>query len=111
MQTKFNKIANPIIAITSIMAIIIMIIVSCKTYGANCNNLIGFIAFFIINVVYAGFAVLEMFYIKFEHFSTKIATSLFTGWSLNILFYFLGALTKLMLLPYFAILIIYIAYI
>lgn len=84
-----HSILTPILTAIAILA---MAVIGIAVYGASTINLIVFALFIILYVQLPGMFVLSKLKIIPQHISTAIALGLFSGWSLEILTYFVSDL-------------------
>lgn len=79
-----------IIRIMSLIAILVMMAISLLVYKAPFVPIIIFIIFILVYVQLPGMYLLRHFGVQPEHISTQLTLGLFTGWSLDVLLYFVS---------------------
>lgn len=95
IQSKTNNILQAAIKILCALAACAAVFVAIVFYKADVYTLLMFALFMVFGVLLPGNAILKNLGLESEHYSTELIRSFFTGFALNILIYYLSAVTRL----------------
>lgn len=91
-MTYLNKVTktNLIAHIAAAIAAVLMAAIGISVYGADVSALCLFVIFMLVYVMVPGYAIIKLLGIDTPHLSTVLALSLYSGWGLNVLLYFIA---------------------
>ena len=92
-QSRTQAILQPAVKIISILAACIAVFIAIAFYKADVRTLLLYAVFIIFGVILPGNVIVRNLGLESDHFSTELIRSFFTGFALNILLYYLSALT------------------
>lgn len=93
-MTYLNNVSKTklIAHIAAAVAAVLMAAIGISVYGADVSALCLFVLFMLVYVMVPGYAIIRLLGIDTPHLSTVLALSLYSGWGLNVLMYFIADL-------------------